>query len=412
VSGLFRDQVIQRQRQRMHGSIVIDTPISWRIVTVVACVMLAAGVAFLCLASVTRTEEVVGQLMPDRGMLQVTVPQRGVVVDLRVRSGQLVAAGDVLAVLSGELTTVKGETQRAVSSLLAQRLASLGIESQRQSSYFEGRQAALRERKHRLAEEIRQIQVEIQLLEQRSGLARENVKRMQALQDQGFAPPALVQERAADALDQGARLAASRRSLAEIQARFEQVIADQRELPVQVLREREQQQRAADELRQQQAEQETRRELLVRAPQAGRVIGLAVRQGQSLAADATLASLVPQGSALQAELDVPSRSVAFVRVGTPVWLRYDAYPHSMFGQHLGTVVRIDVGVAAADGRVSHRVLVRLASQELHVAAGQSYPLMPGLALNASLRLEERRLVEWLLAPLKRWAAPRNAGDFT
>jgi hypothetical protein len=79
----------------------------------------------------------------------------------------------------------------------------------------------------------------------------------------------------------------------------------------------------------------------------------------------------------------------------------------MFGQHVGTVVRIDVGVATADGRVTHRVLVQLGSQQLNVAGGQRYPLMPGLAVNASLRLEERRLVEWLFAPLKRWAVPQN-----
>lgn len=407
MSGLFRDQVIQRQRQRMHGSIVIDTPISGRVVAVVACTMLAAVVAFLCLSSITRTEEVAGQLMPDTGMLQVTVPQRGVVVDVRVRPGQVVAAGDVLAVLSGELTTAKGETQRAVSSLMEQRLASLGMESQRLATYFESKQAALRERKRGLTEELRQVQAEVRLLERRGDLARENERRMQALQEQGFVTSALVQERTADALDQAARLAASRRSLAEVQARLEQAIADERELPLQVQRDREQQQRAADELRQQQAENESRRELLVRAPQAGRVVGVAVRQGQSVAADATVASLVPEGSALQAELDVPSRSIAFVRVGTPVWLRYDAYPHAMFGQHVGTVVRINVGVAAADGRVSHRVLVQLESQHLNVAGGQSYPLMPGLAVNASLRLEERRLVEWLFAPLKRWAVPQN-----
>jgi membrane fusion protein len=407
VSGLFREQVIQRQRQRVHGSIVIDTPVSGRVVTVVACTMLAAVVAFLCLASITRTEEVAGQLMPDTGMLQVTVPHRGVVVDVRVRSGQVVAAGDVLAVLSGELTTAKGETQRAVSSLMEQRLASLGMESQQLASYFESKQAALRERKRGLTEELRQIQAEVRLLERRGDLALEDERRMQALQEQGFVTSALVQERTADALDQAARLAASRRGLAEVRARLEQALADERELPLQVLRDREQQQRAADELRQQQVENESRRELLVRAPQAGRVVGVAVRQGQSVAADAPVASLVPEDSALQAELDVPSRSIAFVRVGTPVWLRYDAYPAAMFGQHVGTVVRIDVGVATADGRVTHRVLVQLGSQQLNVAEGQRYPLMPGLAVNASLRLEERRLVEWLFAPLKRWAVPQN-----
>ena len=248
MSGLFREQVIQRQRQRVHGSIVIDTPVSGRVVTVVACTMLAAVVAFLCLASITRTEEVAGQLMPDTGMLQVTVPHRGVVVDVRVRSGQVVAAGDVLAVLSGELTTAKGETQRAVSSLMEQRLASLGMESQQLASYFESKQAALRERKRGLTEELRQIQAEVRLLERRGDLALEDERRMQALQEQGFVTSALVQERTADALDQAARLAASRRGLAEVRARLEQALADERELPLQVLRDREQQQRAADEL--------------------------------------------------------------------------------------------------------------------------------------------------------------------
>jgi len=55
--------------------------------------------------------------MPDTGMLQVTIPERGVVVDVRVRARQVVAEGDVLAMQAGELKTAIGETQRAGSSL-------------------------------------------------------------------------------------------------------------------------------------------------------------------------------------------------------------------------------------------------------------------------------------------------------
>lgn len=408
MSGFFREQVIQRQRQRLHGSIVIDSPISGRIATGVACAMMTGVVAFLCLASVTRTEEVVGQLVPDKGIIQVTSPQRGVVVDVRVRPGQMVAADDVLAVVSGELTTAQGHTQQAVSLLLERRLESLANESRWRSSQNLSKKAALQERTHWLTEEVRQLQVEIGLLEQRQKLAQESVGRMQTLSEQGFVAPALVQERSLDELDHSTRLATARRSLAEVRARLEQALADERELPLQDFKNQEEQRRAADELRQQRAEQEARREVLVRAPRAGRVVGVPVRPGQSLGAEAALIALVPEGSTLQAELQVPSRSIAFVRVGTPVWLRYDAYPHAMFGQHLGTVMGVDIGVTTADGRISHRVQVRLDSQQLNVAGAQSYPLMPGLTLNASLRLEERRLIEWLIAPLKRWPPPPAA----
>jgi membrane fusion protein len=405
MSGLFRDQVIERHHHRLYGSIVIDSPVWAHAATALACASLAALIGFLCLFSVSRTEEVTGQLVPDMGILQLSAPQRGVIVDLSVNPGQIVAAGDVIAVVSGERTTAKGETQQAVTRLIEQRLASVLAESATLGRSFEEKSRALRERKRSLGEELGHIRIEMELHQRRSELARENQRRMQDLQAQGFVSAALVEERGADTLEQAARLAASRRSAAEIEARLEQALAEERELPLQEQREREQLERMAADLRQQQAENEARRELVVRAPQAGRIVGVAVRRGQSLAPEAEIASLVPANSSLQAELAVPSRSMAFVRIGTPVWLRYDAYPHPMFGQQLGTVAGIDVGVVAADGRVSHRVRVHLASQQLNVSGGQSYDLMAGLTVNASVRLEEHRLVEWLFAPLRRWAAP-------
>lgn len=108
--GFFRDQVIERQRHRLHGSVVIDTPVSARVVTFVSRPLLVAVIGFPCLLRVSRPEEVTGHLMPDMGMQQLTTPQRGVVVDVPVRPEQVVAARSVIAVLSGERTTAKGQT--------------------------------------------------------------------------------------------------------------------------------------------------------------------------------------------------------------------------------------------------------------------------------------------------------------
>lgn len=408
MSGLFREQVIERHRQRLHGRIMIDNPASFAVPTLLACLAMAAVIAFLCLCSVSRTEETTGWLVPDKGLLQIKAPQSGVVVDLRAKPGQRVEAGEIVAVLSSERVSTKGDTQHAVGALLEQRVASLNLESDQLARQFVSQREALHQRLRGLGEELRQVNAELDVQEQRGELVRNSQQRLQELLAQGFVSESHVKDRAVEALEHAARVAALRRSAAQVQERLEQARSEERDLPLHEQRETAQLHRSIDELRQQQSENEARRQVLVRAPRAGRVAGVTVRSGQTVSADAPLSSLVPEGSVLQAELSLPSRSMGFVRIGTPVWLRYDAYPYQMFGQHQGTVVGIDVGVTAEDGHVQHRVQVRLASDEVRVP-GQAYPLMPGLAVSASLRLEKRRLIDWMFDPLKRWAAPQDKG---
>jgi hypothetical protein len=113
-----------------------------------------------------------------------------------------------------------------------------------------------------------------------------------------------------------------------------------------------------------------------------------------------------EAHALAATLRVPLRDVGLIAPGDTVFLRYDAFPHQRFGSFDGRVSEI-AGVmpapGAADGpgapnEPAYRVTVRLASQIVRAGRAE-VPLQPGMALEAELRLERRRLVEWLLEPV-------------
>lgn len=147
--------------------------------------------------------------------------------------------------------------------------------------------------------------------------------------------------------------------------------------------------------------------MLVRAPQAGVVGGVATQSGQTVGAGQVLTNLSPAGSPLEAELYVSSRAAGFAQAGMPVQIRYQAYPFQKFGQFHGTVSEVSrspladaPGDAPArrSGEALYRIRVALARQDVPFAGG-ARPLMAGMALDASLLLETRKLYEWVLEPL-------------
>ncbi len=153
-------------------------------------------------------------------------------------------------------------------------------------------------------------------------------------------------------------------------------------------------------------QEETRRETVIRAPVSGTVTNIAVSRGASLAADAPLATVLPVGSGLEAQLLVPTRAIGFVQPGNEVVLRYDAFPFQRFGQHRGSVHNVSRTVWSPGERVGpvtvrepvYRIDVQLERQTVD-AGGQEIDLRPGMLVSADILLEKRTVFEWIFEPV-------------
>lgn len=157
------------------------------------------------------------------------------------------------------------------------------------------------------------------------------------------------------------------------------------------------------------AQNEADRASIFRAPTDGVVSAVLVKPGQSVTPGQAVVSLVPKGSALQAQLWVPSKAAGFVHAGTPVTLRFPAYAYQKFGGMRGTVSAVSrsaltpTELAAVLGQAAgpealYRVDVALPAQSI-VVYGHPESLKPGMAVDADLLLEERRMIEWIFEPL-------------
>jgi membrane fusion protein len=154
------------------------------------------------------------------------------------------------------------------------------------------------------------------------------------------------------------------------------------------------------------AEVEGRRALIVRAPIAGRIGMLDANIGKAADPQRAELEILPDGSALQAELLVPTRAAGFVHPGQDVRILYDAFPYQNFGTYYGRIVRISQTIltgAEASATVglnepAYKVDVKLDRPDVD-AGGKKVPLQSGMLLKADIILEKRPLITWLVNPL-------------
>lgn len=408
---MFRQEAVDELRNKSTGEILLSQGLSARWLTGLFVVIALAIITFLLTAGTTRKEVVQGVLLPSKGLIRVVPIQSGVVIRRAVREGQTVRAGDVLYVLSAERSAAtQGAAGRTVSDLIIQRRSSLELDQIQLRRQNDERLAVARRKAQDLAEEQQRIDVQIAVQTKRVALAEGVVSRYRDLLKANFVSAAQLDDKTADLLDQQQKLAELQRAKANAGRDQMLAIGEARAIELQVSRDDQAAIRAQASLSQDLTANEAQREVSVLAPQDGLVVALPVDVGQTVAPSQLLASIVPTGSMLEAELYLPSRSIGFVRTGMPVQLRYQAFPFQKFGQYEGEVREVaaaairpdDVagsGLTAVGGAEPlYRMRVSLQSQAV-TAYGKSIPLRTGMVLEASVLLERRRLYEWVLDPL-------------
>jgi membrane fusion protein len=385
--------------------------VSFSVLTLLFSLIAVVILAFFFLFGFTRSEATSGVLLPAQGLIRVYAPQTGMLVERKVADGQAVREGDILFVLSGErASSAKGDTQFAVSGSLASRIARLKDELTQQQRLTHQQQTALLKRRADLQAQMTQLEAEIILQQRRMQMADATAQRYADLKKSQFVSDAQVQDRLAEVIEQQSRLRALERNRAALSSDLTTLDAERLDQPLKAQREASAIERAIAELEQGVAENEARRQIVVRSPRAGIVTAVVGEPGQFVGTNLALAAVLPPNSALEAELYAPSRAVGFVKPGTEVWLRYQAFPYQKFGQQHGVVREVsstplqpnDIGLPLTRDPGSteplYRIRVRLDAQTVK-AYGAPEPLKAGMQLEASLALEYRKLAEWVIDPI-------------
>ena len=434
---MFRAAVTEFQQASWMGSIRVAQRPEAGLVAAVAVGLAIALIAFALIGQVSRKARVPGLLMPVGGLLQVAAPLAGQVEELLVDEGDAVRRGQALVRVRSERVVDGGDMTALNLRAVEARRDSLATERRLQRRQADEHRATIAGRLRSLRVETAHAVEELDMVRQRVELAQRSRKRYAALAADGYVSEIQAQQKDEELLDLRARERGAQRTIETLTRETRGLEAELGTIPTGLATSLTQLDRVVAQLDQERAELQARTGVAVTAPRDGRVSALPLRAGQAVQAGQTLITLVPTPDAsdrsrtadasnpsgrpstaatprLLAQLYAPSRTVGFVQPGQPVWLRYAAYPYQKFGMARGEVARVspapiapqDLPAGQAQALVSaaqaneplYRIDVRLDREDI-AAYGHDLPLRAGMALEADVTLEHRRIWEWLLEPL-------------
>lgn len=409
--GLFRQEVIDARRGEYLGSITVAAPLSRWLLTLLASVLAAAILLFLCFGHYTSRETVAGTLVPSAGLLNVEAPSAGTVTKLHVHDGQQIKAGDVLLEISGDQDSAAlGDTHALVAQQLDLQRSRLQADLANQKQLSAQQAAALRAKIALLQSQLSQITGQLALQQQQVDSNQHLLDRIQPLLAKGYVSAVQIQQQTAALLNAQTQYKTLMRQ--QLDARQQLATADQQlaQLPLDDATRRNDTERQLASLTQSMAQNEQQRATVLRAPRAGVVSSVLLKPGQTVSVGQPLLSILPRGSTLQAQLLVPSRAIGFIEPGNRVVMRYQAFAYQKFGQQYGRITDISrsalspgelavlLGQSSRQTEPMYRVRVKLDSQDV-LAYGKPQPVKPGMALNADILMDRRRLIEWVFEPL-------------
>jgi membrane fusion protein len=386
----------------------IALPRAQRSAAILALVSVLMLIVWVFSGSYTRRAPVVGLLEPRGGLAQVHSSRPGKIARMHVSVGTRVKEGDTLFTLaSDEKTEVHGNSLNARLAQLSSdqmrlqddlAIAKRSFEQQRRALVGELRSARKRTKRLRTLKDIQTERVSIK---------KDVLRRLTPLLNQGYistlqykdVETEYLQARSdleaassqhEDAKQEEATLSSRMSRLSDDLAEKSSATGDKLSSVLQTI-----------------VQTDTARELLVTAPIDGEVTNIFVSEGSNTSPPEALATIIPNGP-LIGRIIVDSSTIGFLRIGTPVAIRYRSFPYEKFGAQRGIVSRIPrsamldqqvlISSGATTGSSAYRIDVELANQNVNVYGTQEQ-LRAGMEFTADVMLDRRTLIEWMFEPL-------------
>ena len=400
-TSLFRQEVIEAQRDRLAGAVIAATPPRSGLYAWLLLGIAIAAAMILVFGQHSARAQVKGVVAYDAGIATVRPNAPGEVRGIAVREGMEVAAGTPLVTLA----LAQG------SGGLAPQLGELSVQDRELAQQQELEIRMAEEEANSLQRQQGNIAAAISSLERQRGLAAGQVRlaesetrRAAALASEGAGTQRQVEESRAILLARRAELESLTERIIQQRDALRAAAAGVTERRLQAERSRSELAARRSAIAEQRSGVARQDSLVLTAPVSGLIENIGLQIGQRATPDTALVTIVPAGSRMEIWLYAPSREAGFIRPGQDVRLLFDAFPHQTYGAGEGVVQevsRVPVEPASLNPALAIEepvFRVRVAIRNLPGAASNAGQLRAGMTLSAAVVLERRPLWQLLFNP--------------
>ncbi|MEO0014370.1 MAG: hypothetical protein RLZZ535_2759 [Cyanobacteriota bacterium] len=406
-SKLFRPEVYKKFGMSHEGSVAkIQLP-GLGVITWVALGILASIIALLYFGQYARRETVSGIVTNGLGPIKVYAPTVGMVINRLVDEGAEVKVGDPLFVISTDKSTsdIKS-TQDVIKKEIVLRQGTLRADLLRMNHLKDIEERNLRQSLAAGESQDRQITREIEIAGARVRTAQLNMERYQTLAKEKYVVDSYLIDKEQDLQNQNIQYEALIRQRDGIRKDNESLRNQMAGFATKKQMENAEVARSLGELNQQIMDADSRKEQVVTAQSAGRVSGLTVDKGSTVTNSSVLLSIQSTSEVKDVQLFVPSRAIGFIKIGTKVKVRFDAFPYQKFGQYSGVISKIstqsvpkqEIPFAIKGSDDYFRIFITMETPYI-LAYGEKINMKNGFIVEADMILDERKIYEWIIEPI-------------
>jgi hemolysin D len=392
------------------------------------CLLFAIALAWAALGQIDIVAVAQGRIVVSQRSKQIQPLEASVVKAIHVKDGDHVPQGQLLIELDGtapqadhnrvqqEHAAAQGEAQRTqalLDALVQGRPPNVAQMAEVERAQLHSEWADITAHLANLEAQARQRQAElatasqaVHKLQTTLPLARQREQDIQGLSDQGFVAGHAGQDRARERIELEQDLATAQARHAEIQAAVEQAQRAQaayRAETQRTLRERLTQAGLKVAQLLEEAAKTTQRTQLTKltAPVAGTVQQLAVHTTGGVVTPAqVLLVLVPDDAEVTADVVLENKDVGFVNEGQEAEIKLETFPFTRYGTVPARVTAITADAVLDEKRGAiFPATLRLERATLEVD-GRVIRLAPGMNLTAEIKTGRRRVIDYLLSPVR------------
>lgn len=350
-----------------------------------------------------------GHVMPERGIIKIHARTGGIVEKLFIRNGEAASANAPVAIVSNRDIALEDGTD--LSAALRREGAAAASEKHKQLSNIDNIRKvnlqAYAQREAFLSDSLRQL-----LEQQKIGekLLEQKKQTLARVDDPAYSAVISKFERARvhqEYLEQQEKLLTMGVGVRRIRQEMDELNTTRltNDLALQDSLSKLAVELSA--LKQEQSRASANDKILIGAPEAGTVASVRVHEGQAVTPASLLMTLIPKSSNFHVELLVPSAAIGSIKRGQRVLLRFDAFPHEIYGLKNGVIKHVDEQIMLAEELADlpvkpadpvYKVTVELDSQFVEFE-NKRFRFRSGMVVTADILLEERSVLSWILKPI-------------
>ena len=403
---LYRREVIDYQKDKLNGEIILTQPISNKVWIYSVYLFAFLTTLLFIFGSYTRKETVQGYVVPSNGLVEIYSQRPGVIVKTFVAIGDSVLVGQPLFEISNERAIGNGDgfSETMTNSMndqmriLEDKIENLELLKEKQKNYFI-------QQLNNSSQQLEQLQVQLAIQGKHVNLLSSRITSIRGLRKDNYISEDLIQNRDESLLVEQKNYEQLKQSIIQVRARILEYEVNLNSLELEYGSQKDDLNRLIIDIEQRKIQQADQNSFTIVSSTSGTIENINFFLGQNINTQIPAIVVLPEKSIMQAELFIPTRAIGFVKKGTRVEIRYEAFPYERYGFSKGKISSVARTILSPEQIVSpftlreavYRSTVALETTSIY-ADGEEYSIQSGMKLEATLHLESRPLYEWILKP--------------